>query len=173
MSALRSVGSAMLVLAVSTSSLSGQEREAGAANDRARWAISPGIGVFTLLRLEAARESDSRASIGFALGVHPMGLPSVEALVRRRVGVAAASGAYRFVDVAALGFLPGTQFADGALPGVGLHLTMGRAWPLRSGSWMRLRFGVAVYHEISNDAAENPETDALPVLALDFGGRRR
>lgn len=164
---------ALLPFLILAQPLLGQQRETNDLTERVHWVISPGIGVFTLLRLEVARETDSRLSQAFALGLHPLGVPSVEALLRRRVGEPSINGAQTSVDVAALGFLPGTQFADGTLPGLGLHVTVGRTWTRSSGRALRLRFGIAVYHEISDDPADNPETDAMPVLAFEAVGRKR
>ena len=136
----------------------------------AQWTVSPGVGVFTLLRLEMARETDARTSSAFAVGVHPLAVPSLEALMRRQVGSRSATGAYSFVDVAALGFLPGTQFADGADPGVGAHLTWGRRWPWRTDRFVQLRLGLGVYLEVEKGGGS--ETSVLPVLGLDIGRRR-
>lgn len=161
---------AMSLFAANGRSLPAQQVGPRASADAPAWVFSPGVGVFTVLRFEAERVGAGPNSTAFALGVHPLGLPSIEALLRRQVGVASAAGTTTFVDVAALGFVPGTQFADGSYPGVGVHLTVGRRWLRSADRRLQLRLGVGVYQEVSG--AADKETAVVPVIGLDFGRQR-
>ncbi|MBA3852993.1 MAG: hypothetical protein C0503_01180 [Gemmatimonas sp.] len=137
----------------------------------AQWVMRPGVGVFTLLRLEAEHETGARTTTAFALGVHPLAVPSLEALMRRQIGEARADGGMAFVDVAVLGFVPGTQFSDGSYPGVGLHVTYGRRWMRPAERVEQLRLGLGLYHEIADEP--DAETVLVPVVGLEFGRRAR
>lgn len=160
----------VLLLMAAPQPLHAQQSQPTTSDAEPTWVFSPGVGIITLLRLEAARETTGPSAYGFALGLHPLGIPSVEALIRRQIGQPSANGATTFVDVAALGFVPGTQFTDGAYPGVGLHLTLGRRWLRTEHRKIQLRLGVAVYQEISGKA--DKDGAVIPMRGLDFGRQR-
>jgi hypothetical protein len=90
------------------------------------WTVSGGFGVWTIMRAEVARETSRTVSFAGTLGVHPMGFPAVETAVRIRIGPEGPVGPTYLMDMSLLGFLPGTQFANDAEPGLGVHLTVGR-----------------------------------------------
>lgn len=160
----------VLLLVTAPALLRAQQSLPAASGAEPAWVLTPGVGIITLVRIEAARESVGPNGIAFALGLHPLGIPSLEALIRRQIGHASANGATTFVDVAALGFVPGTQFTDGAYPGIGLHLTLGRRWLRTENRKVQLRLGVAVYQEISGEA--DKDGAVVPIIGLEFGRHR-
>jgi hypothetical protein len=133
--------------------------------------VSGGIGVVTVFRTEVAWEGTGSWAGGVALGVHPMGVPTPEVLVRYRPGNHRRGPYGQLIELSAVRFIPGTQFGDETKPGFGFRLLTGgdRAWGERR--FLRLKAGVEVDVERSNDDSSPDETGVWPALMLEVGWR--
>jgi len=137
------------------------------------WTLSTGIGVWTLMRVEVAKEKAQGVSVAGALGLHPMGVPAVEVIIRRRLGPSGPEAGAYSVDLSALGFLPGTQFADDAEPGFGVHIMANHDWGWGSRRFVRAKAGVGLYRELPEDPATDAESWVVPVLGFEIGWKLR
>jgi hypothetical protein len=134
---------------------------------------SAGLGIVTVFRTEWAWEGAGPWAGGIALGVHPMGLPTPEVLLRYRPGgpVRANAPYGHLLELSLQAFIPGTQFSDATEPGFGVQLLTGGDRPWGERRFLRIKTGVAVLIERPDDDVTPAETALLPVVLLEVGWR--
>ena len=133
--------------------------------------VSAGIGVVTVFRTELAWEGTGPWAGGVALGVHPMGVPTPELLVRYRPSRRARGPYGGLVELNAARFIPGTQFGDETRPGFGFRLLAGGDRPWGERRFLRLKAGLEVDIERSREESSPDETGVWPALLLEVGWR--
>ncbi len=141
------------------------------AQPRGGTTVSAGLGVVTVFRTELAWEGTGPWAGGVALGVHPMGVPTPEVLVRHRPRRDARGPYGQLVEFSAVWFIPGTQFGDETKPGFGFRLLTGGDRPWGERRFLRVKAGVEVDIERSRDDSSPDETGVWPALLLEVGWR--